>query len=85
MDKVKELMAAGLTTSQAIKHCLGSPVTVWADKHSIARSTATNAINGVQRAPDAVVVALAADLGGTTEEWSELLWQAMKPAHLAAS
>ena len=85
MDKVKELMAAGLPAADAIKHCLGAPVSTWADKHAIPRSTATNVVNGVQRATDAVVLALAVDLGGTENDWRMLLWEAMRPPQLAAS
>jgi hypothetical protein len=84
MEKIKELMTAGLPAPEAIKFALGCPVSAWADRHSIPRSTATNVINGVQRSTDAVVAALAADLGGTENEWREVLWQAMKPAHMVA-
>jgi hypothetical protein len=85
MDKVKELMAAGVPIAQAIKFALAEPVSAWAGKHRIPRSTAINTINGIQRPTDQVVAALVAELGGTEEEWRELLWLAMKPAHLVAS
>jgi plasmid maintenance system antidote protein VapI len=85
MDKVKRLMEAGLSTPAAIKAALDMPVSEFADKYGIPRSTATNVVNGVQRATDATVAALVAEFGGTDNEWRELLWQAMRPAHLAAS
>lgn len=85
MDKVKQLMAAGLTAPQAIKMALGMSLTEFADKHGAPRSSVANSVNAIQRASDQTIAALVAELGGTENEWRELLWQAMRPAHLAAS
>ena len=85
MDKVKQLMAAGVSPSQAIKLALAMPLSEFADKHGVPRSSVTNSVNAIQRASDATIDALVAELGGTPNEWRELLWHAMRPAHLAAS
>ena len=85
MDKVKKLMEAGLSTSAAIKAALGMPLTEFADKYGIARPTVTNHINANVRPSDATINALVEELGATPDEWRELLWQAMRPDHLAAS
>lgn len=85
MDKVKELMARGRTIPEAIKGALGMTVMAFAEKHSIAYGTASNHLNATVRPSDQTIAALVAELGGTENEWRELLWQAMRPAHLAAS
>lgn len=85
MHKVKELMAAGLSITDAIKHSLGMTLKEFADKYSLAPASVSNHLNAVVRPTDATIAALVAELGGTENEWRELLWQAMRPAHLAAS
>ena len=88
MDKVKEvraLVTTGRTIPEAIKRVLDMPVITFCDKYGIPRGTGSNHLNATVRASDATIAALVSELGGTPEEWSELLWQAMRPAHLAAS
>lgn len=88
MDKVKEVRAlvdTGRTIPEAIKRVLDMPVIAFCDKYAIPRGTGSNHLNGTVRASDATIAALVSELGGTPEEWAELLWQAMRPAHLAAS
>lgn len=85
MDKVKQLIDAGAPVADAIKIALGVPLSEFADKHGIPRSSVANHVNSNVKPSEATIAALVADLGGTPEEWRELLWQAMRPAHLAAS
>jgi plasmid maintenance system antidote protein VapI len=79
MEKVNNLISAGSTISGAIKEALGKTVVQFADDHQLPRPAVSNAINGNVRASDAVVAALAKELGGTEDEWRELLWLAGKP------
>lgn len=85
MEKVKQLMSAGLPITAAIKAAIGTPLSEFADRHNLPRSSVSNHLNGTVRATDDTIAALVTELGGTAEEWRELLWQAMRPAHLAAS
>ncbi|CAN5922614.1 hypothetical protein BH11GEM2_BH11GEM2_37710 [soil metagenome] len=88
MDKVKEvraLVATGRTIPEAIKRVLDMPVVAFCDKHGIPRGTGSNHLNATVRASDATIAALVAELGGTENEWREMLWKAMRPAHLAVS
>lgn len=85
MDKVKELIEAGATITQAIKIALGMPLSAFADKYELARPSVSNQLNANVRPTDDTVAALVKELGGTENDWRELLWQAMRPAHLAAS
>jgi plasmid maintenance system antidote protein VapI len=82
MDKVKKLVAAGASIPTAIKASLGMTVADFAEKHGIARSSASNHISGQVKATDDTIAALIAELGGTVEEWRELLWLAAKPDHV---
>ena len=74
MDKVKALIRADVSIPTAIKAAL-EPMTVaeFAAKHDLPPKALSNAINGNVRATEAVCLALAAELGGTVEEWDELL------------
>lgn len=79
MDRVKKLLAAGLSLPSAIKEALGMSVTAFADKHDLSRSIASEVIN-LERGPrEPYCTALAAELGGTAYEWAELLWAEAKP------
>lgn len=79
MDRVKQLLAAGLSLPAAIKDSLGMSVTSFADKYDLPRSITSEVIN-LDRAPRAAYCsALAAELGGTAYEWAELLWESAKP------
>jgi plasmid maintenance system antidote protein VapI len=83
MEKVKKLVDAGSSIPTAIKEALsqvGLPtVAAFAEKHDLARASVANHVNGTVKATDDTVAALVAELGGTTEEWRELLWLAAKP------
>jgi plasmid maintenance system antidote protein VapI len=83
MDKVKKLVRAGSSIPTAIKEALaqsGFPsVQAFADKHRLVRASVAGHINGTVRASDETVAALAKVLGGSAQEWRELLWQASKP------
>ena len=81
MDKVKKLIRAGASIPSAIRLAL-EPLTVqaFAEKHGRNRNSVSNEINGNVRATDATIDALIAELGGSADEWRELLWLAGKPA-----
>lgn len=80
MDRVKQMIAAGISASTAIKELLGQNVSAWADKHDLARSTTSEVLNG-DRAPRVDICnALAQDLGGMPFDWALLLWESAKPS-----
>ena len=83
MDKVKQLMQAGATAGEAIRVALPMTLSALALKHGLPRSSTSEAFNGLRRATDAQVAALVAELGGTSEEWREVLQQA-RLEHAAA-
>lgn len=85
MDKVKQLVGAGAPVAGAIKIALAMPLSEFADKYNIPRTSVANHVNSNVKASDATIAALVSELGGTPEDWRELLWEAMRPAHLAAS
>lgn len=84
MEKVKKLVRAGASIPTAIKEALSqagvTSVAAFAEKHGLARGSVANHINGTQRATDDTIAALVAELGGTADEWRELLWLAAKPS-----
>jgi plasmid maintenance system antidote protein VapI len=86
MEKVKKLVDAGASIPLAIKAALeqsGFPtVAAFAEQYGLSRASVANHINGVVRAADDTIDALIAALGGTREEWRELLWLAGKPAEV---
>lgn len=84
MLKVKKLVEAGASPSMAIKESLGMPVSDFAAKYNLPRGSVSNHLNGSVRATDDTINALVAELGGTPDEWRELLWLASKPASLSA-
>jgi plasmid maintenance system antidote protein VapI len=89
MEKVKQKVAAGVAIPTAISDTLkqecGLTVEQFAAKHVLNRSTTYEAVNGSRRATDAQIAALIAELGGTADEWKELLWLAGKPDVAQAS
>lgn len=85
MEKVKKAVAVGVKTPNAIKDALDMSVSDFADKHGLNRTSVTNHINAVTRPSDETIEALVAELGGTPDEWRELLWQAARPEPTAKS
>jgi hypothetical protein len=82
MDRVKELRAAGLPLPDAIKHALrevGLSVTEFADQNELSRSVTSEVLNLDRRPRDGHLRALAKHLGGTAEQWAQLLWEAARP------
>ncbi len=86
MDKVKAIVEAGVSIPVAVREAL-SPQTLreFAEKYAIPAPVVSDSINGNRRAPSRVIDALIAELGGTPEQWRELLWEAGRPDHLRAS
>jgi plasmid maintenance system antidote protein VapI len=84
MDKVKRMVEAGVSIPTAVKESLGMTVADFAEKYGLSRASVANHVNGVVRAADTTVEALAAELGGTPDEWRELLWLAAKPESASA-
>lgn len=80
MDKVKKLIAAGASIPGAIREALGMNATELARKYGLSRSSVANHLSGAVRATDDTIAALVAELGGTPDDWRELLWLAGKPA-----
>lgn len=84
MNKVKRMMAAGVSLPTAVKEIL-SPMTLkdFAEKHGRSVTTISNVINGNVKPSDEDVAALIAEFGGEPHEWRMLLWEHMRP--IAAS
>lgn len=80
MEQVKQMVAAGVSLSTAIKEVIGQSVTSWADKHSLNRSITSEVLN-LEHGPRADVCrALAKDLGGSAFDWATLMWECAKPS-----
>lgn len=79
MDQVKRLVAAGLSLSEAIKHALGIQIGEMAERYDIPRPILSDVINSRRVANERELDALVAELGGTPDQWREMLWLAAKP------
>lgn len=79
MEKVKKLIDLGVSIPNAIKEALGMPISAFAERYDIPATVASDVINGGRRPTEKHVNALIAELGGTEDEWRELLWLAGKP------
>ena len=88
MEKVKKMVDAGTSIPTAIKDALaqqGLPtVEAFASKHGLIRAVVSNQLNANVRPSDSTIAALIAELGGTADEWRELLWLAAKPSQASA-
>lgn len=84
MEKVKQMVAVGVRLGTAIRECLPTSIAAHCEKHGLPRSSTNEAYNGLRAATPAQVAALVVELGGTDEEWRELLKQARLAAVLAA-
>lgn len=76
MDKVKQMVEAGVRLGVAIRECLPMSLAAFALKHGVPRTSTNEAINGLRAATPAQIAALMSELGGTADEWRELLKQA---------
>lgn len=86
MDAVKQRIREGTDPATAIRAALlgkGLTIKAFAAKHRLPRPSTTEALRGTRRPTTAQVKALIKELGGTAEEWQEVLWQAAKPEHIA--
>jgi len=89
MDRVKEMVEAGVRVGTAIRECLAGldePLSIasLAAKHDLPRTSTNEAYNGQRPATDAQIAALVVELGGKPREWRELLKQARIAAAHAA-
>lgn len=86
MDKVKQIMAGGVSLPVAIKAAL-APITLkeFAEKYGRAAPTISNVINGNVRPSDEDIAALINEFGGTADEWRMLLWEHSRPIVAEAS
>ena len=90
--RVHRLIDAGAPVGDAVRIALArqlraearSGITVFADKHALARANTSAAIYGKRPAPAELLSALVEELGGSVREWAELLWHAAKPQALSA-
>jgi predicted ArsR family transcriptional regulator len=82
--EVRQMIDAGVSIQTAIKEALSKnglgSITAFAEAHQLNPSAVRNHLGGLVRATDETVAALMAELGGTADEWRELLWMAAKPA-----
>lgn len=90
MERVKELVAAGLSLPEAIKQALRErelSVAAFAEKYDLpgGRSMTSEQISLARAASAAFCAALAAECGGTVRDWALLLWQHAKPAFADAA
>jgi hypothetical protein len=84
MEKVKQMVEAGVRLGTAIRECLPHSIVAHCAKHRLPRSSTSEAYNGLRGATPAQVDALVTELGGTAEEWRELLREARIAAIMAA-
>jgi plasmid maintenance system antidote protein VapI len=84
VDKVKRLIDAGSSITGAIKESLGQPVAEFADTHGLPRTHISAVINGARRPTSDDIAALITELGGTEDEWRQLLWEAGRPVKVAS-
>jgi hypothetical protein len=87
MEKVKKMVLAGTSVPAAIKEALAQnglkTVTEFAAKYGLNRASVSNHINAMVRPDEGILDALSRELGGTTGEWAEFLWLAMKPENVS--
>jgi plasmid maintenance system antidote protein VapI len=84
MIKVRKLVIAGSSIPGAIKECLGMSVAEFALKHSRPRVSIGQVILGRRAPSEADIAALIAELGGSPDEWRELLHEAGRPVAKAS-
>lgn len=84
MEKVKEMVAAGVSIPTAIKEALGMKIPEFAKKHRLNVNSARLHIGGHARPSDETIAALIKELGGTGREWRLLLWEAARPEQVAS-
>ena len=84
---VRQMIDAGAGIATSIKAALernGIPsVSAFALKYRLNRASVANHLSGFTRPTDGTVNALIAELGGTANDWRELLWLAGKPVATA--
>jgi transcriptional regulator with XRE-family HTH domain len=79
MEKVKALRELGLSIPVAIREAIGKSINDFAAANDINPTTVSETINGARRPTEKILTALISELGGTEDEWRELLWLAGKP------
>ena len=87
MDKVKAMLAAGVSLSTAVQEALGArTLREVALEQGVNRSNLSSVLTGLRVPSARELGALVAELGGTPEEWIEMTTDAMrKRASVAAS
>lgn len=84
MEKVKALLSAGATLSEAVQSALGNrSIAQVALERGVNRSNLYSVLGGARVASAKEVDALVAELGGTPEEWRSLFAEAMQRRALA--
>lgn len=79
MEKVKKLVRAGSSIPGAIRECLPGSLRQLAMKHGRNYRNLAGAMSGKKAPTDAEVAFFIAELGGTDQEWRELLHEAGRP------
>lgn len=85
MDKVKQMLDAGVSLPTAIKEAL-SPMKIgeFATKHGLHEKYVSNAINGNARPNEKLLKALVKELPGVDAYgWRLRLWEAGRPERVA--
>lgn len=78
MDKVKKAIRAGVGATMAIRSALGQQdpalsFTAFAEKYDLSRTKTASQLNLSVVADEPLIRALITELGGTVEEWVEVL------------
>lgn len=84
MDKVKEMIEAGVSIRTAIREALGMNYAEFGRKHGIAHASVKLHLTGHVKPTEKTINALIAELGGTEDEWRWLLWEAGRPEKVAS-
>jgi plasmid maintenance system antidote protein VapI len=72
VDKVKIMIAAGVSVPTAVKEALRMSVAAFAEKHALSRTTVSSQLSGRIALNAPLIDALIAELGGTADQWIEL-------------
>lgn len=85
MEKVKRLLAAGATLSEAVKSALAPrSLSRVALERGVNLSELSSSLSGSRLVSDRIIGAMIAELGGTADDWRQMFSDAMQARAAAA-